>query len=377
MTSEDGVRTAAPARPGLAGAARIGDRGLGRVLRGEGEPDQAGRADVLGRTPSGTRGRCTTGGRRGGGAAVPPDPAAARGRRARLGDRAARRARRGARGGGGHRALHRELPAGVLGGGLLGGRVPGPGRAGVRRGGWRSCRGRRSRATPPHVFGIPAASRHRFSHVRLRIYPDGGVARLRVHGVVVPDPSLLEGLTFDLAALENGGDVVACSDRFYSSPRNAISPGLSRVMGEGWETAAAARSRERVAGRAVRRAGAGVAGRGRHLRLHRELAGRWPSCAGTRGPAATGRGTISSWAPLLPRTALLPDTPHRFRVSPAPCELVRLDVLPRRRRGPAAAVRIADHRGAGPGALALGADGGLRPFYASPAYGVESAMLKI
>ena len=88
----------------------------------------------------------------------------------------------------------------------------------------------------PHVFEIPPQARHRYSHVRLRIYPDGGVARLRVHGVVVPDPALLEGMTFDLAALENGADVVACSDRFYSSPRNAISPGLSRVMGEGWET---------------------------------------------------------------------------------------------------------------------------------------------
>ena len=106
------------------------------------------------------------------------------------------------------------------------------------------------------MFEIPAGSRHRFSHVRLRIFPDGGVARLRVHGVVVPDPALLEGLTFDLAALENGGDVVACSDRFYSAPRNAISPGLSRVMGEGWET-----RRRRAAGNewlAVRFAGQAV-----------------------------------------------------------------------------------------------------------------------
>src|SRR6202000_3179240 len=86
----------------------------------------------------------------------------------------------------------------------------------------------------PHVFEVAAG--RRFSHVRLRIYPDGGVARLRVHGTVVPDPTLLDGLTVDLAALENGGDIRACSDRFYSSPRNAISPGLSRVMGEGWET---------------------------------------------------------------------------------------------------------------------------------------------
>src|SRR6185437_4456651 len=70
------------------------------------------------------------------------------------------------------------------------------------------------RGDSAHVFPVPAGQR--YSHVRLRIYPDGGVARLRVHGVVVPDPALLEGMTFDLAALENGGDVRACSDRFYS-----------------------------------------------------------------------------------------------------------------------------------------------------------------
>ena len=85
-----------------------------------------------------------------------------------------------------------------------------------------------------HAFKV--SSGRRFTHVRLNIFPDGGVARLHVHGEVVPDPAMLEGLTVDLAALENGADIVARSDQFYSSPRNVISPGLSRVMGEGWET---------------------------------------------------------------------------------------------------------------------------------------------
>src|ERR1700719_2692787 len=85
-----------------------------------------------------------------------------------------------------------------------------------------------------HAFKV--SSGHRFTHVRLNIFPDGGVARLHVHGEVVPDPALLEGLTVDLAALENGADVAARSDQFYSLPRNVISPGLSRVMSEGWET---------------------------------------------------------------------------------------------------------------------------------------------
>jgi len=175
----------------------------------------------------------------------------------------------------------------------------------------------------PHVFEVPA--RHRFSHVRLRIYPDGGVARLRVHGVVVPDPALLEGMTFDLAALENGGDVLACSDRFYSAPRNAISPGLSRVMGEGWET-----RRRRSPGNewlVVRFAAAGTVALA-ELDTSGYI-GNSPGAARLRSSAGGDWSDPASWAPLLPRTALLPDTPHRFRVGPGPaCDLVRLDVFP-------------------------------------------------
>jgi allantoicase len=188
-----------------------------------------------------------------------------------------------------------------------------------------------------HVFAIAADARRRYSHVRLRIFPDGGVARLRVHGVVVPDPALLDGLTFDLAALENGGDVVGCSDRFYSSPRNAISPGLSRVMGEGWET-----RRRRVTGNewlAVRFAGAAVVSL---VEVDTSgYIGNAPGMAEVRGALSAGLssgldGTVaredrSAWRPLLARTSLLPDTPHRFRVAAgagSACDLVRLDVFP-------------------------------------------------
>jgi allantoicase len=82
----------------------------------------------------------------------------------------------------------------------------------------------------------PVDDPRRWSHVRLSIYPDGGVARFRVHGQVVADPAFLTG-TIDLAAMENGGRIAGCSDAFYSSPSNLILPGLARVMGDGWENA--------------------------------------------------------------------------------------------------------------------------------------------
>src|SRR5699024_560044 len=65
-----------------------------------------------------------------------------------------------------------------------------------------------------------------WTHVRLSIYPDGGVARLRVHGVVLPRPDLLDG-TIDLVAAATGGQRVRTYDAFYTSPAPLIFPCLA------------------------------------------------------------------------------------------------------------------------------------------------------
>jgi len=88
----------------------------------------------------------------------------------------------------------------------------------------------------PNVLPLPAAS-GRVSHVRLRIYPDGGVARLRVYGVVRPDPrTFWRPGSIDLAAVEHGGTVAAVSDQFFGPPSNLLLPGRGVNMGDGWET---------------------------------------------------------------------------------------------------------------------------------------------
>ncbi len=87
-----------------------------------------------------------------------------------------------------------------------------------------------------NVFAI-ANSGQRVTHLRLNIFPDGGVARLRVHGDVVPDDRIFSrGREVDLAAIENGGFVVSCSDMHYGHRQNLIMPGRSTHMGDGWET---------------------------------------------------------------------------------------------------------------------------------------------
>jgi len=76
------------------------------------------------------------------------------------------------------------------------------------------------------------------THLRLKIYPDGGVARLRVFGEVVPDWESLRRRSseIDLAAVEHGGTVLQASDMFFGHRHNLIMPGRAQDMSDGWET---------------------------------------------------------------------------------------------------------------------------------------------
>lgn len=88
-----------------------------------------------------------------------------------------------------------------------------------------------------HTY-FPTAVKKRWTHIRLNIYPDGGIARLRVFGSATPNwnqcnPNQL----IDLAAVSNGGVCLEYSDAHYGHPRNLISPGRGVTMADGWETA--------------------------------------------------------------------------------------------------------------------------------------------
>lgn len=83
---------------------------------------------------------------------------------------------------------------------------------------------------------------HRVTHIRLNIYPDGGVARLKVYGIGNKDWSTVLYCWLckdhvDLVALVNGGVCVGYSDAHYGHPRNMIGLGRADNMGDGWETA--------------------------------------------------------------------------------------------------------------------------------------------
>ncbi|MFE4513636.1 allantoicase [Kitasatospora sp. NPDC056783] len=199
-----------------------------------------------------------------------------------------------------------------------------------------------------HEFAV--ADGTRYTHVRLNIFPDGGVARLRVHGEVLPDPRDLAGLTFDLAAQEFGGVAEAASDRYFSSPHNLNAPGRASVMGDGWET----RRRRDKANDWVRIA---LAGGGEVLAAEVDTSyfvGNAPGWADLLGfDASTGADPADGeWFELLPRTRLQPDTRHRFRLAAGrPVTHVRINVYP---DGGLARLRLTGRlTGAGLAALAL------------------------
>jgi allantoicase len=161
------------------------------------------------------------------------------------------------------------------------------------------------------------------THLRLRIFPDGGVARLRVYGEVVADWDRLRARgDVDLAAAEHGGVVVACSDMFFGSRHNLIMPGDATHMGDGWET-----KRRRGPGHDWTIVRLGAAGAIRRAEVDtRHFKGNAPGACSLEGSRDE-----RDWKDLLPRTALQPDTRHLFEDELQPIgdvTHVRLNIFP-------------------------------------------------
>ncbi|MGW5875680.1 allantoicase [Nocardiopsis terrae] len=173
--------------------------------------------------------------------------------------------------------------------------------------------------------GFEVDLRHRWTHLRLKQFPDGGVARLRVYGEPVADPDWLAALgSFDVAALVNGGTVEDASDRFYSSPENIIQPGRSHKMDDGWEN----RRRRDTGNDWVRfRLTAQASVRAIELDtayLKGNSAG-WVTVLGRDAHS----DSPEEWFEIVGRTRLQPDSAHRFVLdAPVTVTHVRTDVFP-------------------------------------------------
>ena len=163
---------------------------------------------------------------------------------------------------------------------------------------------------------FPINSDKRWTHLRFKIYPDGGVARLRVFGEVIPDWTRLQqiGGEIDLVAVESGGVVLSCSDMFFGHRHNLIMPGRAVNMSDGWET-----KRRRGPGHDWTIIKLGRPGNIRRLEVDTSwFKGNFPESCSLEACNAAGQAIESLqdpafvWKPVLARTKLQAHTRHFF-----------------------------------------------------------------
>ena len=170
--------------------------------------------------------------------------------------------------------------------------------------------------------------------LRLHIYPDGGVARLRVYGTIAKDWSGVDpSEVVDLAAIENGGTAVAWNDAHYGHPANMLAPGRAPVMADGWETA-----RRRRPGNDWCVLKLGTAGTISHLLIDtHHFKGNYPDrfslrAARVEGDIAADRieAESAAWPLLVAETKLEADAVKEIGSVEAigPVTHVRLDIFP-------------------------------------------------
>jgi allantoicase len=174
-----------------------------------------------------------------------------------------------------------------------------------------------------------------YTHLRLNIYPDGGVARLKVYGEVFKDWSKTDKEEIiDLAAATNGAKSVLCNDMFFSHMDNLIMPGRGINMGDGWET-----KRNRTPNNRdwviVRLAHKGVIEKILVDTCH--FKGNYPDTCLIEGTTISQQdedklntATIN-WTMILPQSKLQADHEHFFEkeiISKQPFTHVRLSIFP-------------------------------------------------
>jgi allantoicase len=181
---------------------------------------------------------------------------------------------------------------------------------------------------------VPVEHATPITHVRLHIYPDGGVARLRVWGKVDPDwTKVADGQVIDLLAVEWGGRGIIANDEPYGAVGNLTAPGRGVNMGDGWET-----RRRREPGHDWAVLALGCFGKVEEVivdtaHFKGNYADRCSIQASARahGTPAEIAAQAETWPVLLPEVKLSADTVHTFRdelAAMGPVRFVRLNIYP-------------------------------------------------
>ena len=91
-----------------------------------------------------------------------------------------------------------------------------------------------TQANKHHFFNIK--NKNVYSHIKLNIYPDGGVARLRVYGSIKTHKIKFNKKEINLTSVLNGASIIACNNEHFGKAENILAPGIGKNMGDGWET---------------------------------------------------------------------------------------------------------------------------------------------
>jgi len=160
-----------------------------------------------------------------------------------------------------------------------------------------------------HIIAVD--NEQSWTHLCLNIFPDGGIARLRIFGEIRPAEDAEDGI-IDLVALRHGGRALAASDEHYGSMHNLNLPGRGINMGDGWETA--------------RRRGPGndwvIVALGRRGKVERaeidtaHFKGNFPDRVSLEAATFASNGEANNdselWQTLLPEVKLAMDQQHLF-----------------------------------------------------------------
>ena len=89
---------------------------------------------------------------------------------------------------------------------------------------------------PNKNHGLKSQNKSIFNYIKLNIFPDGGVARLRLYGKIEMEKNILNYKNINLTSVLNGASIVGCNNEHFGRGENIIAPGKGKNMGDGWET---------------------------------------------------------------------------------------------------------------------------------------------
>ena len=173
---------------------------------------------------------------------------------------------------------------------------------------------KKTKANSHHFFSVK--NKKIFTHIKFNIFPDGGVARLRLYGSIAKSKKFNNKKT-NLASLLDGASIVACNNEHFGKAENILAPGKAKNMGDGWETR---RRRDKGNDWLILNSIDGISIEQIEISTH-HFKGNFPNQCSLQAaylPSKSSKQIVNSskqWKYLLKNTKLSANKTHKFRNS--------------------------------------------------------------